>query len=62
MDAPEAVRRKIEVKYNNKKVCLTDKDHFIDGKDWYQLSIHALVPRWRKAIELRGDFVENWDI
>jgi histone-lysine N-methyltransferase SETMAR len=28
-------------------------------KEWYQSCIHALVPRWRKAIELHGKFVEN---
>jgi len=29
------------------------------GKEWYWSDIHTLVPHWRKAIELRGDFVEN---
>ena len=28
-------------------------------KEWHQSGIHALVPRWRKAIELPGEFVEN---
>ena len=31
-------------------------------KEWYQSGICALIRCWRKAVELRGDFVENWDI
>jgi hypothetical protein len=29
------------------------------GKEWYQSGIRALVPRWHKAVELHGFFVEN---
>jgi hypothetical protein len=27
--------------------------------EWYQQDIHALVSRWRKAVEMDGDFVEK---
>jgi histone-lysine N-methyltransferase SETMAR len=28
-------------------------------KSWYRQGIHALVPRWRKAIQVDGDYVEK---
>jgi hypothetical protein len=28
-------------------------------KSWYREGIHALVPRWRKAVQVDGDYVEN---
>jgi hypothetical protein len=28
-------------------------------KEWYRQGIHALVSRWRKAVEVDGDFVEK---
>jgi nitrate reductase assembly molybdenum cofactor insertion protein NarJ len=28
-------------------------------KSWYQQGIQALVPRWRKAVQVDGDYVEK---
>jgi histone-lysine N-methyltransferase SETMAR len=28
-------------------------------KSWYQQGIHSLVPRWHKAIQVDGDYVEK---
>jgi hypothetical protein len=28
-------------------------------KEWYRQGIHVLVSRWRKAVEVDGDFVEK---
>jgi hypothetical protein len=28
-------------------------------KEWYRQGIHALVPRWRKAVEVDGAFVKK---
>jgi hypothetical protein len=28
-------------------------------KSWYRQGIHALVPRWRKAVQVDGDYVEK---
>jgi hypothetical protein len=28
-------------------------------KSWYWQGIHALVPRWRKAVQVDGDYVEK---
>jgi hypothetical protein len=28
-------------------------------KSWYQQGIHALVPCWRKAVQVDGDYVEK---
>jgi histone-lysine N-methyltransferase SETMAR len=28
-------------------------------KSWYRQRIHALVPGWRKAVQIDGDYVEN---
>jgi histone-lysine N-methyltransferase SETMAR len=27
---------------------------------WYREGIQALTSRWRKAIDLKGDYIENW--
>jgi transposase len=29
-------------------------------KSWYQQRIYALVPRWRKAVQIDGDYVEKY--
>jgi hypothetical protein len=29
------------------------------GKSWYRQGIHALVPCWRKAVQVDGDYVEK---
>jgi histone-lysine N-methyltransferase SETMAR len=29
------------------------------GKSWYRQRIHALVPRWCKAVQVAGDYVEK---
>jgi histone-lysine N-methyltransferase SETMAR len=29
------------------------------GKSWYRQGIHALVPRWRKVVQVDGDYVEK---
>jgi hypothetical protein len=31
-------------------------------KEWYRQGIHALVSRWRKDVEVGGDFVEKWSL
>jgi hypothetical protein len=28
-------------------------------KEWYRQDIHTLVSRWRKVVEVDGDFVEK---
>ncbi|KDR22890.1 hypothetical protein L798_14745, partial [Zootermopsis nevadensis] len=28
-------------------------------KSWYRQGMHALVPRWRKAVQVDGDYVEK---
>jgi hypothetical protein len=28
-------------------------------KSWYRQGIHALVPRWHKAVQVDGDYVEK---
>jgi histone-lysine N-methyltransferase SETMAR len=28
-------------------------------KSWYRQGIYALVPRWRKAVQIDGDYVEK---
>ena len=29
------------------------------GEEFYRTGIQALVPRWRKAVELNGDYLEK---
>ena len=29
------------------------------GQEFYRAGIQALVPRWRKVVELNGDYVEK---
>jgi hypothetical protein len=31
----------------------------VQDSDWYKTGIHALVCRWRKAVEFDGDYVEK---
>jgi hypothetical protein len=28
-------------------------------KSWYRQGIHVLVPRWRKAVQVDGDYMEK---
>jgi histone-lysine N-methyltransferase SETMAR len=35
--------------------CLRRQD-----KSWYRQGIHALVPRWRTAVQVDGDYVEKY--
>jgi hypothetical protein len=28
-------------------------------KNWYKLCMHALLSRWRKAVDIDGDYVEK---
>lgn len=45
---------------NNEEVIRAVKKWLRDqNKDWYRQGIHALVSRWRKAIERDGDYVEK---
>jgi hypothetical protein len=31
----------------------------MQDSDWYKTGIHALVSRWRKAVEVDGDYVQK---
>jgi hypothetical protein len=31
----------------------------MQDKSWYRQGIHALVPHWRKAVQVDGDYVEK---
>jgi hypothetical protein len=31
----------------------------VQNSNWYKKGINALVPRWQKAVEVDGDFVQK---
>jgi hypothetical protein len=31
----------------------------VQDSDWYRTGVHVLVSRWRKAVEVDGDYVEK---
>ena len=37
----------------------TGRSQHPDLRSWYREGMHALVSRWRKAVDLDGDYVEK---
>ncbi|PSN57119.1 Mariner Mos1 transposase, partial [Blattella germanica] len=56
----EAIRGK---RYDNDEQVLGDVRTWLRERErpleWYRAGIHALTKRWRKAIDLNGDYVEK---
>lgn len=48
-------------RFHNDEDLVTAAKHWLKhaGSEFYRAGIHALVPRWRKAIERDGDYVEK---
>ncbi|PSN51230.1 hypothetical protein C0J52_10543 [Blattella germanica] len=63
---PDNVQRVNDLVLADKRI--TDDDSLVNaaklwlrraGPDFYRVGIQALVPRWRKAVERDGDYVEK---
>jgi histone-lysine N-methyltransferase SETMAR len=53
--SPKDALRGTHFEYDNSVIEVLRKWLCRQDKTWYPQGIHALVPRWRKAVEVDGD-------